>query len=74
VSVSFGRCAGNVEKLAFGLIDVVEFDLVGRSLDGCLERQHFLVARHHDDGLELKPLRQVHGADGDAVAGSLDSL
>jgi len=40
----------------------LQVGLVGHGLDPFLRRDDVVVAGHHDDGAELKALRQVHGA------------
>ena len=58
----------------FRLVDILEFRAVGDGLDSRLERSrfrrsgqdHIVIAGGDDGGAELKALRQMHGADGNA--------
>ncbi len=60
---SRARGAGDIEKLAFGLEDLVEIGLVDDGIHARFQRQHVDIAGHHGDGLELEPLGEVHDAD-----------
>ncbi len=64
--------AGDIRKVPLGVVDLVEFDLVGDGLDPRLFRQDVVVARHHHDRLEFEALGEMRGADGHPVAGLLD--
>ena len=63
-----GARAGDVEQVALGGVDLVEFGLIADSFDSCLRRQHLVIAGGDDHGAKLEAFREVHRADSD-VAG-----
>src|SRR5690606_31261984 len=60
-------CTGDVEKVAFGIVDLLKFRLVADPLDALLQRDDLIVARHDCDGSEFKSFGQMHRADRDAA-------
>ena len=63
-----GPGAGDVEQVALGGVDLVEFGLIADSFDSCLQRQHVVIAGGDDHGAKLEAFREMHRADSD-VAG-----
>ena len=57
----------DIEQASFGLVDVVEFGLVGSIGGAFVEREDALVTGHYDDRAELKSLRQAHRLDGHRI-------
>jgi hypothetical protein len=63
-----GTGASNIEQMPFGLVHVVQLDLIGYRLNAGPQGQHVVVARHDDDSLEFQSFRKMHGADGHPLA------
>lgn len=59
-----GAGTGDVEQVALGVVNLVEFGFVGDGFDALLQGQNIVIAGHDGDGLVLKPFSKVHGADG----------
>ena len=55
--------AGDIEQVTLGVVDLLKVRIIGYGFDTFLERHDFVIAGHHRDSSELKPLSQVHGAD-----------
>jgi len=64
--------AGNVQQVAFGVIDLLQVGVVTDRLDALLQRDDLVVAGHHHHGAELQALREMHAADRHVPAGRLD--
>ena len=60
-----GTGAGDVEQMALGGVDLVEFGLIADSLDSCLRRQRLVIAGGDDHGAKLQTLGEVHRTDCD---------
>jgi len=58
-----GAGAGDIEQVAFGVIDLLEIRVVADSLNAFLQGDDFVITRHHGDGSEFQTFREVHGAD-----------
>ena len=65
-------CARDVQQVTLGVIDLLQIGVVAHSFDALLQGDDFIIAGHHDDGAELQPLGQMHGADRDVTAGGFD--
>src|ERR1035438_9680732 len=65
-------CAGNVEQLAFCVVNLFEIRVVRNRFDPLLQRNHLVVTRHYDDGAELQALGQMHGADRSSASRGLN--
>jgi hypothetical protein len=67
-----GAC--DVEQIALGVVNLVEFRFVGDRFNAFLQRQYVVVARHDDDCLVLQPFGKVHSANGNAAQRLLNAL
>ena len=54
-----GAGAGDVEQMAFGVVDIFQVRFVGDRLDPILKRDDFIVAGHDSDGAKLRPFAVV---------------
>ena len=59
--------ARDVEQVALGGVDLVQFGLIADSLDSCLRRQHLVIAGGDGHGAKLDALGEVHRADCDVA-------
>jgi len=66
--------ARHVEKVALRVVDVFKIGVVGDRFDALLQRDHLVVASHHDDGPELEAFREMHRADGHATHTRLNTV
>ena len=64
-----GAGAGDVEEVAFGVVDLVEVGVVGDGFDAGLEGDDGVVAGEDGDGAEFEAFGEVHGADGGVAVG-----
>ena len=69
-----GSGAGDIEELAFGVVNFLQVRVVSNGFDPLLKRDHLVVAGHDHHGAEFEALRQVHGADGDLPTDRFDML
>ena len=60
--------AGDVEQMAFGIINLLQIRIVSHRFNPLLQRENLVVACHYRHGAELQTLGKVHGADGDMSA------
>ena len=56
-------CAGNIEQVTLGIVDLFQIRIVADRLDPLLGGNHLVVAGHDGNRSELEALGQVHGAD-----------
>jgi hypothetical protein len=61
--VIFCARTGDVEQVAFGVIDFLQIGVVAYCLDALLQGNDLIVAGHHLHDAKLKTLGEVHGAD-----------
>jgi len=59
--------AGNIQEMAFCVVDRFEVGIVSYGFDALLKRYDLVITRHHNDSSKLKPFGQMHGTDGDVV-------
>lgn len=69
-----GAGAGDVQRLALGVVDLLQVCVVAHGLNALLQWDDFIVARHRHHRAELQPLREVHRPDRDLAAGGLHVL
>jgi hypothetical protein len=55
--------AGDIKQVALSVVDFPQIGIVADRLDALLLGNYFIITGHHSHGPELKPLREVHGAD-----------
>ena len=65
-------CARDVQQVTLGIIYLSQICLVSHRFDALLQGDDFIIAGHDDDGAELQPLGEMHGADRDVTAGGRD--
>jgi hypothetical protein len=61
-----GAGAGNVKKMALGVVNVLKVGFIGDDLNSLLERNHIMGASHHRHCPEFQACGKAHGIDGPA--------
>ena len=69
-----GAGAGDIEQVAFGVVDFLEVCIIADRSNPLLKRQDFLVAGHHGHAAEFETFGEVHGADRDMAVGGFDMV
>ena len=67
-------CAGDVEQVALGVIDLLQIRVVTHGLDPLLQGNDLIVTGHHHHRSKFQSFGQMHGADRDVAAGGLNVL
>jgi len=69
-----GAGAGDIQQVAFGVVDLLEVGTVCHRLYPPLQRHHLIVARHDGEGPELEALGPVHHSNRGGGAGCLAEI
>ena len=69
-----GACAGDVQQVSLGVVDILEVGLVGDLHQARVQRDHVVVAGDDRDGSELQTFGGVHRADADVSVGEFHAL
>ena len=64
--------AGNVKKVSFSIVDILQIGIVTDGLDTLLQGNDFIIASHHRHGAKLQTFCEVHGADRDVATCRID--
>lgn len=59
--------AGDVQQMAFGVVDLFQVCIIRYGFDAFLQRDHFIVASHHGYPTKFQTLCKVHRADGNVT-------
>ena len=66
--------AGDVQQMAFRVVDFFQICVVGYRLDPRLQGHDLIIARHHSHGAKLQALGQMHRTDRHVTAGRFNVL
>src|SRR6266568_489215 len=60
---------GDVQHVAFRVVDLFQVSIVGHRLDPCLQGNDLIIARHHSNSTKLQAFGQMHRTDRNMAAG-----